>query len=161
MGFYFNDLQVFLQPSQLCFSWMVNRLPVCTGESPRWLLPVSTWHSIPLFHKDPLLVTLLGTRDMHACVLSHFNLVRPTLCDPIECSLPGSSVRGILQARILEWVAMPSSRDLPYPGIELVSLMSPALAGGFFTTSATWEAHRGHSQLWTWPLPMTPLDTFP
>ena len=34
----------------------------------------------------------------------------PTLCDPIDCSPPGSSVRGILQARILEWVAMPSSR---------------------------------------------------
>ena len=32
------------------------------------------------------------------------------LCDPMDCSLPGSSVRGILQPRILEWVAMPSSR---------------------------------------------------
>ena len=50
------------------------------------------------------------------------------------------SVHGILQARILEWVAMPSSSDLPNPGIEPVSLMSPALAGGFFTTRATWEA---------------------
>ena len=36
---------------------------------------------------------------------------------------------------------MPSPRgNLPHPGIELMSLMSPALAGGFFTTSATWEA---------------------
>ena len=34
----------------------------------------------------------------------------PTLCDPRNCSLPGSSVHGILQSRILEWVAMPSSR---------------------------------------------------
>ena len=34
----------------------------------------------------------------------------PTLCDPMDCSLSGSSVRGILQARILDWVAMPSSR---------------------------------------------------
>ena len=33
-----------------------------------------------------------------------------TLCDPMDCSLPGSSVYGILQARILEWVAIPSSR---------------------------------------------------
>ena len=32
----------------------------------------------------------------------------PTLCDPVDCSLPGSPVPGILQARILEWVAMPS-----------------------------------------------------
>ena len=33
-----------------------------------------------------------------------------TLCDPVDYSLPGSSVHGILQARILEWVALPSSR---------------------------------------------------
>ena len=47
-----------------------------------------------------------------------------TLWDPIDCSPPGSSVHGILQARILEWVAMPSSRDLPDPGIELESHVS-------------------------------------
>ena len=52
----------------------------------------------------------------------------------------GSSVHGILQARILEWVAMPSSGDLPDPGIEPSSPMSPALAGGLFTTSTTCEA---------------------
>ena len=63
----------------------------------------------------------------------------PTLCNPMDCSLPRSSVRGILQTKILEWVAMPSSRDLPNPGIEGTSLTSPALAGGFFTTSTTWK----------------------
>ena len=42
----------------------------------------------------------------------------PTLCDPVDCSPPGSSVHVIYQARILEWVAMPSSRDLLNPGIE-------------------------------------------
>ena len=52
----------------------------------------------------------------------------PTLCDPMDCNLPGSSVHGILQARMLEWVAMPSSRgDLPNPGIEPMSPVSPAL----------------------------------
>ena len=64
----------------------------------------------------------------------------PTLCDPMDCSLPGSSVHGILQARIQE--DPPSPGDLPYPGTEPMSLMSPALAGGFFTTSATWEAQQ-------------------
>ena len=39
----------------------------------------------------------------------------PTLCDFVDCSLPGSSVHGILQARILEWVAMPSSRGASQP----------------------------------------------
>ena len=63
-----------------------------------------------------------------------------TLCNPIGCSLPGSSVHRIFQARIQEWVAFPISRDLPDPGIKLASLPCPALAGGFFATSATWEA---------------------
>ena len=56
-----------------------------------------------------------------------------TSCSPMDHSLPGSSLHGILQARILEWVAIPFSRDLPNPGIESTSLTSPALAGGFFT----------------------------
>ena len=64
---------------------------------------------------------------------------RPTLCNSMNCSRPGSSVHGILQTRILERVAMPSSWDLPSRGIEPTSLMSPVLAGRFFTTSATWE----------------------
>ena len=49
-----------------------------------------------------------------------------------------SSVYGILQPRILEWVTMPFSRDLPDSGIQPAFLMAPALAGGF--PSATWEA---------------------
>ena len=65
----------------------------------------------------------------------------PTLCDPMDGSLPGSSVHGIFQEGILAWV-LPrlSLGDLPDPGIEHMSLMSPVLAGMFFTTSATWKA---------------------
>ena len=74
-----------------------------------------------------------------ACVKSLQSCL--TLCKPMDCSPPGCPVHGIFQARILEWVAMPSSKDLPSPGIELAPLMSPALARGFFTTSATWEAY--------------------
>ena len=60
----------------------------------------------------------------------------------MECCPPGSSAHGILQARILATgLPCPPPGDLPHPGIEPLSLMSPALAGGFFTTSATWEAH--------------------
>ena len=55
----------------------------------------------------------------------------------MDYSSLGSSVHGILQARILEWVAMPPSGDLPNAGIELASLISPALAGRFFTSSTT------------------------
>ena len=61
-----------------------------------------------------------------------------TLCNPINCSPPNSSVHGILQARILEWVAFSrgSSRSRDWT----LSPMSLALAGRFFTTSSTWEA---------------------
>ena len=59
---------------------------------------------------------------------------------PMDCSPPGSSLHGILQARILEWWPVPLEGDPPNPGIELASLMSPALAGEFFTTSTAWEA---------------------
>ena len=58
----------------------------------------------------------------------------PTLCGPIFGSPPGSPIPGILQARILEWVAIPPG-DLPIPGIQPVSPMSPELAGGFLITS--------------------------
>ena len=51
--------------------------------------------------------------------------------------LPGSSVQGVFQARILGGLPFPSPVDLPDPGIILVS---PALAEGFFPTGATWEA---------------------
>ena len=55
-------------------------------------------------------------------------------------SLPGSSVHEILQARILEWVALPSLRGPSQLRDQTHwSLMSPALASGFFTTSTTWE----------------------
>ena len=43
----------------------------------------------------------------------------PILCDPVDCSCPGSSVHGILQGRILEWVAIPFCRGFFDPGLNL------------------------------------------
>ena len=57
----------------------------------------------------------------------------PTLHNPIGYSLPGSSVHGILEVRILQWVAKPSSRDLPDPEIKPAAPAAPALAGRFPT----------------------------
>ena len=63
----------------------------------------------------------------------------PALCDPMDCSPPGSSVHGVLQARILEWVAVPSSRGIfPTQGSNRVS----CIAGRFFTEPPG-EPHRG------------------
>ena len=50
----------------------------------------------------------------------------PTLCDPMDCNPPGSSIHGIFQARGLEWAPFPSPGDLPNPGIELRSPASQA-----------------------------------
>ena len=59
----------------------------------------------------------------------------PTLCCPMDCRPPGSSVHGIFQARILEWVAMSFSRGSPQPSDLKPQLLHwRALAGGFFTT---------------------------
>ena len=68
----------------------------------------------------------------------------PTLCNPMDCSLPGSSVHGISQARILSGFPFPSPGDLTDPGVELTSLVSHALAGGFFTTAPPEK----HPEIW-------------
>ena len=63
-----------------------------------------------------------------------------TLCNPMDCSRPGSSVHGILQARMLEWVAMPFFRESSQPRdrthVSYVSCTDKQVP------SATWEAHR-------------------
>ena len=60
-----------------------------------------------------------------------------TSCDTWTVALQIPLSMAILQARILEWVAMPFSRGSSNPEIKFMSLMCPALAGRFFTTSAT------------------------
>ena len=72
---------------------------------------------------------------MHLTFASMCAKLLQTLWDAMDCCLPGSSVHGILQARILVWVALPFSGDLPDPGIE--PLKSPTLTGGSFTTNTT------------------------
>ena len=66
------------------------------------------------------------------CVCMHAQTYL-TLCDSMDCSPPGSTVHGITLARILEWVSISSSRDVPDPRIEPTSPASLALAGRFFT----------------------------
>ena len=78
---------------------------------------------------------------IYACVHAKFLQSCPALCNCMECSPPGSFIHGILQARILEWIVMPSAGDLPDPWIEPMSLMSPALASRCFPTSATPGKH--------------------
>ena len=83
-----------------------------------------------------LKIRTLGLTYTLCRVPSLFAQSCPILCNPMDCSPPGSSVHGILQARILEWVAMSS---MPNPGIGPMSLVSPILTGVFFISHDTWE----------------------
>ena len=81
--------------------------------------------------------TQRGKRHSHSHTHSHTHTIAcsvakscPTICHSMDCRSPGSSVHVILQAGLLVWVAFPSPRDLPNPGIEFESLMSPALQVG-------------------------------
>ena len=73
---------------------------------------------------------------VHACAGTHTHMLRCSqLSYTMDCSQPGSSAHGILQARILVWVATSSSRGSSQSGDRMpVSY----LAGGFFTISTTW-----------------------
>ena len=62
----------------------------------------------------------------------------PTLCDTMVCSLPGSAIHGISQARILEWVAISSSRGSSWPRDWILVSCVSCVAGRFFTTLAGW-----------------------
>ena len=103
------------------------------------------WHwspvNQPLFHeyKHQGLYQTLFCAQSTVCVCKLLFQLCLTLW-PHGLYPPGSYVHGILQARILQCVAMASSKGSFWPGIEPVSLTSPTLAGRFFTTSATWEA---------------------
>ena len=73
-----------------------------------------------------------------ACVCAKLVQYCLTLCDPMDCSPPSSSVHGILLSRILEWVAVPSSRESSWPRDRIHISW---IAGRFFTSWATGEDH--------------------
>ena len=80
--------------------------------------------------EGPWLLLLLG-----ACLVAQSC---PTLCDPMDCNPPGSSVHGILQSRILEWVVISFCRGSSQPKDQT---QVSCIAGGFFTSWVTREAH--------------------
>ena len=105
-------------------------------QSPKWdticrfsrccfLTPFLTCH--PTFPLNPIQYESLKVLVTQSC---------PTLCDPMNCSSPGSSVHGNLQARILEWVAIPFSRGSSPPRDQ--SRVS-CITGRFFSVWATRE----------------------
>ena len=118
-----------------------------------WTCAVSDWTLPPMVSKFKkqrlqefstlwaLALVFLYSPTSYTTLLS-FSLVSqpcPTLCNPMDCSPPGLSVRGILQTRILEWVAIPSSRGSSQPRDRI---QVSHIVGGFFTDWATREAQK-------------------
>ena len=101
-------------------------------SSPSWHLLTRRMFKIHVIQTE----NCYWPKFLASCVCCRFSCVQ--LFDPMRGSLSGSSVYGVSQARILEWLPCPPPGDIPDLGIEPMSLMSPALAGMFFTTSATW-----------------------
>ena len=91
-----------------------------------WILHLKTW--IHLFF---LILLCMQAKLFQSCL---------TLCDPKDYSPRDSSLHGILQARILEWVAMPFSRGYSQHRYQTHISCDSSLAGWFFITSATWQA---------------------
>ena len=70
----------------------------------------------------------------------------PTLCNPMDCSAPGSCIHGILQARVLEWVAIPFSMGSPWPREQTCV---SCIEGGLFTIWDTRQAfYQVHAKRW-------------
>ena len=104
-----------------------------------------------LRHKDRHYLTIKGSiprrysdckciHTQHACLHAKSLQLCLTQCKLIHCGPPGSFVRGILQVRILEWVATSSSRGSSLPRNQTCVSSIACIAGGFFTTSATWRS---------------------
>ena len=87
----------------------------------------------------------LWKNDIATCVCAH-SLSRVRLWDPMDCSPPGSSVHGIFQSGILEWVAVSSSRGSSWPRIGLETLVS-CVGRWILCHCAIWEAHRTRQKL--------------
>ena len=87
----------------------------CLHEPPTTCVPLTVW-LIDLLRSLEVSVNRRDTTDWEGvCVRAKSIQSCLTLCDPIDYNLPGSSVHGISQAKILEWVAMPCSRGPSQP----------------------------------------------
>ena len=134
--------------SSSCFIWWVS-YDLVSAPLIFLLLCLLANSFVPLSTAE-ISCTLQGTRNLpglfcfllrhvSACVLSHFSRVQLfvtlwTVAHQAPLSM------GFSRQEYWSGLPCPPPGDLPDPGIEPVSLMSPALAGGFFTTGATWEA---------------------
>ena len=121
--------------------WLTKFLTHCQSNNPwKTFLPF-TANILGSRYLD-ILGQMISLRNIMLCAKSLQSCL--TYCNPMDRSSQGSSLHGILQARILEWVAMPSSWGSSQPRNCICISCLLALAGGFFITSTTWEASKKH-----------------
>ena len=126
-----SDLICYLKPVFSCWSsvWLIfhwwkwdvkdKSATIIMLLLTSYLMTVSFY----LIHRDSMLGACMHAQLLQSCLI---------LCDPTDCRLPGSSVHGILQVRILEWVAMPFSRGSLPPTYQIQVSCIFYIAGGFF-----------------------------
>ena len=149
-------------------SWKIGALQCCVSFccAAKWIsytyacipsslgfLPIEVttehWVALPVLYSRFSLV--IYSLHVHArtcicvCVCVLVAQSCPTLCDPMDCSLLGSSVHGFSRQEYWKGLLCPPPGDLSSPGVEPASPKSSALACWIFTTSVTWEAHSIHS----------------
>ena len=100
-----------------------------------WLFYSNVWqNSLQIKKKKRKKKCIVASTFYHAFVHAKLLQSCPALCNPMDCSPPGSSVSGILQARILEWVDMPSSRGSSWLRDQNHISCGSCTAGRFFIT---------------------------
>ena len=139
--YFFYDLPLSILFFNSIFNWRITALQYCDGFCHTW-----TW--ISHMHKCvPSVLNLphpipQNCHRVHACTYCCMHAksspLCPTFCDTMDWGPPGSSVHGILQVKIQEWVAMPSSRESSWPRDQTSIFCT---VGRFSTQWATWEGH--------------------
>ena len=132
------------QPTRLPRPWDYWKLKQRTKYISVWKIWKMLFYAI---NQPQMAICECAMPPLFLCVLCLVTQSCLTLCDPMDCSSPGSSVHGILQARILEWVAYPFSRRSSQPKNQTgVS----CTAGGFFISWATRNPHSSYRFVTWW-----------
>ena len=103
---------------------------------------VTNCHTFVCLKSTNLLSMVLAVRSPKWILCAKSLQSCPVRCDPMYYSLPAYLSMGFSRQEYWMGLPCPPPRDLPDPGIKPTYLMSPGLADEFFTTTATWEAHK-------------------
>ena len=119
----------------ISFDWKVRH--GFDAERPAFIHLVIKQTSNPAIRRMPFQVlghSMTASELVFSCVYSVTQSC-PTLCDPLDCSPPGSSVHEVFQSRVLDCLPFPPPRDLPNPGIKPKSFAPPSLQVDFLPLS--------------------------